>query len=506
MSRNAARRPVPRAAVTHTGSSPRGPARIAALAAARAVALVAGFACAAASGQIRLPDFGDSSEAVISSALEREIGRAFMREIRATMTLIDDPEVADYAQSLGYRLVSSTDHGNVGFNFFVVKDRGINAFAAPGGWVGINSGLIAVTESESELASVVAHEVAHVTQRHIARAIELNERSSIATLAGILAAIAIGTQSPEAGQAAAAAVIGTQAQNRLNFSRDNEKEADNVGMQMLDTAGFDPAAMATFFEKLQSASRYYRRPPEFLSTHPVTTTRIAEARSRAAQFGFRQHADSIRYRMVRAKVRVLMESDHERLLAEFNDEIQRNAPSPSPGLRYGVALTKARLGKHAEARSELEALAREQPGDVALRMELARMVLHSGDEAAALAMFDDAWRLLPDSRLVARAYPEALLHTRQPAKALQVLDDFQRLAELDAEQHRLKAQALEALGRTAESQAALAEHYYRKGEIDAAIHQLTLAARHPDNDFYRASRIEARLEQFRDEQAARARR
>ncbi len=429
-----------------------------------------------------------------------------MREIRATMTIVDDPEVADYVQSLGYRLVSSSDQQNVGFNFFVVKDRAINAFAAPGGWVGVNAGLIIASESESELASVLAHEISHVTQRHIARAIELSERSNIAVLAGILAAIAIGTQSPQAGQAAAAAVIGTQAQNRLNFSRDNEREADHVGMQLLESAGFDPAAMATFFEKLQTATRYYGRPPEFLSTHPVTTSRIAEARSRATQLGFRQHTDSLRFRMVQAKMRVLVETDLPRLLAQFEDEIQRHAPSPSPGLRYGVALAQARLGDYAKARAGLERLAQEHGDDVPLRMALAEVILRAGEESRALAMFDDAWRVLPDSRLVARAYAEALLGTRQPAQALRVLEDFRRVADADAEMLRLQAQALEALGRTAESQSVLAEHYYRRGELDLAIHQLTLAARDPGNDFYRASRIEARLEQLRNEQAARARR
>jgi predicted Zn-dependent protease len=325
-------------------------------------------------------------------------------------------------------------------------------------------------------------------------------------LAGILAAIAIGTQNSEAGQAAAAAVLGTQAQTRLNFSRSYENEADRVGMQLLDTAGFDPAAMAIFFERLQGAARYYRRPPEYLSTHPVTSSRIAEARSRVAQLGFRQHTDSDRYRLVRAKVRVMMEPDNERLLAEFNEEMQRRAPSPSPGLRYGIALVKIRMGKLGEAREELEALARERPNEIVLQVALADVMRRDGNEAKALTMLDDSWRLLPDNRLVTRAYVDALLATKQTEEALRVLIEHERLVGLDAEMLRQRAEALAALGRTAESQAALAEHYYRKGELDRAIHQLTLAAQQPDNDFYRASRIEARLEQIRDEQAARAQR
>lgn len=472
-----------------------------------ALALAAMLACASAVAQIRLPDFGDSSESVFSGAADRELGEQFIREIRASMTIVDDPEVQEYIQDLGYRLVSSTDRQSLGFNFFVVNDRAINAFAAPGGWVGINTGLIAITESESELASVVAHEIAHVTQRHIARFFERNERSSIAALAGLLAAIVIGTQNSQAGQAAAAAVLGTQAQMQLDFTRDNEKEADAVGMQLLDGSGFDPAAMATFFEKLQTAGRYYRRPPEFLSTHPVTTSRIAESRARAAQFGFRLRADSLRYAMVRAKVRVLMETDNERLLAEFRDELQRAlSPTSATGARYGSALVKARIGQLDEARQEFEALSAEHPGEVVLRMAIADSALRAGKESEALAMLHDEWGLLPDSRMVARHYADALLRTQQPEKALDVIEKHRRVAGLDAELMRLQAQALQLLGRTAQSQAALAEHYYRKGELDAAIHQLTLAAAQPGNDFYHASRIEARLEELRREQVSRARR
>jgi len=429
-----------------------------------------------------------------------------MRYLRANVEIVEDPEIDDYVQALGYELVSSADRQDLAFTFFVVKDPAINAFAAPGGWVGLNTGLIAIADSESELASVVAHEVSHVTQRHIARSIQRGERSSVAVLVGMLAAIAIGTQDSEAGRAAAAAVLGNQVQDRLDFSRAYENEADRVGMQLLYNAGFDPAAMAVFFEKLQGSSRYYRRPPEYLSTHPVTSARIAEARNRVAQLGFRQHADSDRFRMVRAKVRVMMDPDNERLLGEFQEELQRNAPNPSLGVRYGIALVKARMGRFGEARKELEALVKERPNDTALQVALADVARRDGQESKALSMLSDAWLLLPDSRLVTRAYVNALLATKQPKEALRVLEEYQRFTALDTEMFRQRAEALEALGRTAESQAALAEHFYRRGELDRAIHQLTLAAQQPNNDFYRGSRIEARLEQMRDEQAALARR
>jgi predicted Zn-dependent protease len=197
----------------------------------------------ALAAQVQLPDIGSPESNTISLADERAIGELFMREIRSRVKLVDDAEVEDYIQSLGYRLLSQSDSQQFGFTFFVVEDAGINAFAAPGGYIGINSGLITASESEGEVASVVAHEIAHVTQRHIAQAVAVADRSSMQTLAGIIAAIIIGTQSPDAGQATAAAVIGSQIQKQLNFSRANEQEADRVGMQLLQGAGFDPRAM-----------------------------------------------------------------------------------------------------------------------------------------------------------------------------------------------------------------------------------------------------------------------
>ena len=452
------------------------------------LAMAAILCLAPAKAQVQLPDFGDSSSAIFSNAAERELGEAFMAHIRQTMDIVSDPEIDGYVRSLGYKLASATDQQDIRFTFFVVQNGAVNAFAAPGGWVGIFTGLIMATENESELASVVAHEVSHVTQRHIARSIELSENSNISTLAGILAAIAIGTQNGEAGAAALAAVVGSQAQSRIDFTRANEKEADRVGIQLLNNAGFDPSSMATFFEKLQTASRYYKRPPEFLSTHPVTTARIAESRGRAEQLGVRHRKDSPRYAMVRAKVRVLMSADDQRLLKEFEQEIQRNSPRPSPGLRYGLALVKEQLNRMKEARSELEALSREFPDDVALRVALARVMFQDNQERAALKLLDAEWKVLPDNRLVVTTYAQALLVSNNSEAALKIIDEYGRVSSLDSVLLKLKAGALQNLGRTAESQFFLAESYYKVGALDSAIHQLTLAARQPGIDFYNSRR------------------
>ena len=237
--------------------------------ACRAVLLACALTVAApVCAQSELPDFGDASAGTISPAEERRMGEAFMREVRALLPLLDDPEVEEYVNSVGRRLASAGDASAQPFHFFVVAHDEVNAFAGPGGYIGINAGLIVASGSEGELASVLAHEMAHVTQRHIARRFEQQERSTLPVFAGILAAVVLGSQSPDLGQAAAAATLGAAVQTALSFSREAEQEADRVGMNVLVRAGYDPREMVGFLQKLQTSTRFSHTPPEYLSTHP----------------------------------------------------------------------------------------------------------------------------------------------------------------------------------------------------------------------------------------------
>lgn len=457
----------------------------------------------AAASQVNLPDIGDPTQNALSTNAERILGDKIMRELRATTPILDDPQISQYIQSLGYQLVSVSDAQYLGFNFFVVKDKAINAFALPGGYIGVNAGLILATDNESELASVIAHEISHVTQRHIARFIAKNANSGIIALAGILAAIAVGIQNPEAGKATAAAVLGSQAQSRLNFSRSNEKEADRVGMQLLEKSKFDPAAMANFFEKLQSSSRYYRKPPEFLASHPVTSSRIAEARDRALQLGYRQHPDSLDYKLVRARVRVLITPNQHEVLAYFKAAVARTSPTTKVGLRYGLALAEARNNHFAPALEGMQKLAAEFPRSIPISMSLADIYTQAGNQQAALSLYEQRYQLYPDNLLVVEDFTRALLHAGDSARVLKILDDYKRLLALNAPLLRILAEALEAQGHEAESQATLAEYFYHRGDLDGAVQQLTQASRHPGNSFYQASRIEARLKAIKKEQALR---
>ena len=481
------------------------------------LAAIVGATCLAnaSTAQVRLPDFGDAAEEELSPAEERVLGEAFMRAVRARLTLVDDPLIEQYVRSLGYRLVASSDRRDLGFTFFVVEDPSLNAFAAPGGFIGVNSGLIAATRSESEFASVLAHEIAHVTQRHIARTIEHGNRSNLPVLAGILAAVIVGTQDVEAGQATAAAVIGSSAQRQINFTRQNEMEADRVGIRMLADAGFDPREMAGVFEKLQNAARFSQRPPEHLSTPPVTTNRIAEARDRAARLPYRQHESSESYYLVRAGLRVRTAADAQRVLEQLVDESATGQAQSIAANTYGQALAMVRLGREEEARGLFERLIESDPDNPVFRAALAGNARRTGDLPRALALYEEGLELYPDDRGLVRGRAAALNEAGRPRDTLSLIDDYGQLYTLDAAMYRLRADAYEKLGRALESRADLAEHLYLTGRLNGAIQQLRLALRDreqsraegqagsKDRDFYRVARIEARLEELETEREQR---
>lgn len=466
-------------------------------------ALIIGALCAglplAGSGQNQLPDFGDAASTTFSLADEREIGAILMRQIRAQLPVIDDPEIEDYVQALGYSLVSGADQASTDFYFFVIADTTVNAFAIPGGYIGIHSGLITNTQSESELASVLAHEIAHVTQRHIARSIADAEKMQYATIAAVIAGLIIGTQNSQAGQATIAGASAAGVQSQINFTRENEKEADRLGMGMLAKAGYDPRAMPAFFEKLDTASRYYSTPPEFLSTHPVTISRIADSRGRAEQYPYRQFVDSVGYGLTRAKLRVLTSNDPARLLADYEAELREERKGDRSAALYGRALALARLGKNELASEELRKLVADYPEHVRFRVALAKQALVAGDANEALAIYKDAYVLFPDSAQLIRGYVDALLRDGRGEKALVILDDYSRINTKSAALYRLEAEAYRQTGKVMDSRMALAEHYYLNGELDAAIHQLQLAANEPGGDFYLNSRLDARLKDLETE-------
>lgn len=468
-----------------------------------AACLALGAVPAVGQGQIQLPDFGDSSARALSASDDRALGEVFMREVRASLTLDEDPEVEAYIDELGWRLGTHSDSASAGFDFFVVAEPDLNAFAGPGGHIGVNAGLILATETESELASVLAHEIAHVTQRHLARKFEQAQTMGIPALAGLLAAIIIGTQNPQAGQAAATAVLGSQIQSQLNFSRAHETEADRVGMRLLADAGFDPRAMPLFFERLQDASRYYRKPPEWLSTHPLTTSRIADSRSRAETYPTGDHPSTLAFHLVRAKLRVAAAINPRETIQQFQEAVEASSGDERIGARYGLGLALTAAGRHEDAAATLRELIADAPQQVSFRAALAESVAAAGQFEDALSAYVDALAIVPDDGLLVQGYARLLVQQGQARKAIDTLAEYAKFKDKNATMYRYEAEAHEQLGAIADAHFALAEHYQLSGDLDGAIRQLELAQQRSSNNFYTSSRIDARLEQLEAERASR---
>jgi len=446
--------------------------------------------------QVNLPDIGDSAGAVLSPDQERRIGAEFLRRIRLNFQLVEDPEVNAYINSLGNRLVEHSGYSNQKFTFFVIDDLNINAFAAPGGYIGINSGLILASETESELASVLSHEIAHVTQRHLARAFEAQGKLNVPALAGIIAAIILGSQNSELGQATLAASQGALAQAQIDFTRSNENEADFVGIQTLAAANFDPNAMSAFFERLQEASRYYSRPPEFLSTHPVTTSRIANARDRASRYSYRQYPDSLDFHLTREKLN-LVSGGVQEPIKYYRAILASGQYLNQTAVRYAYSLALKKVGQHTRAREQIENLLKRYPEKIQFLVAQAQLHLQSSQPHRSLKSFKAALKLFPHDHALTHYYAEALLELGKPGEARTLLHKQRVARNLDAGFYRLLSIAEGKAGYRLEAHRSLAEYYFLVGQTGDALNQLEQALKIKSQDFIELSKVQARRDEIK---------
>ncbi len=444
----------------------------------------------------QLPDLGTSADRAMSPAQEARIGAEFLRNLRQHVEIVEDPEIRAYVRALGNRLVSHADgHRPDDFHFFVVNDSRINAFAAPGGYIGLNAGLVLAAREEDELAGVVAHEIAHVTQRHLARAREAADEMSVPMAASILAAILLGGEDPQLGQAALAATIAGSTQYQISFTRANEREADRVGMEMLARAGFDPEGMPRFFERLQASNRFGASVvPEFLMTHPVTLNRIADARNRAQQLDYSPAPDHGDFEHIQARLEVMVAREPATARRSFEEAIRET--EGAPWARYGLALVLARDGETERGLSLVESLREDDPDRLAYRLAEGRLLQQLGEDQRALARFRDTLDLFPGNEATTLHLAETLLELDRPVEARGLLRDYVRRHDRSPNSYRLLARAEAGSGDVARYHAALAEYYGRGGRAHEAIRQLrhALDASHDDR---LDQRLEARLDELR---------
>lgn len=464
------------------------------------VAIILSIAPVFAKEDISLPDFGDPSGRFLTPIQEKELGEAFYRNLHTRIRISHDPELQDYIESLGNRLAATSDTPKTPFHFFVVLDPVVNAFAGPGGYIGIYSGLMLTTESESELASVMAHEIAHITQRHLYRAFEAANRLTIPIAAATLAAILLGTQSAELGQAALIALQAGSTQYQINFTRDNEQEADRVGLKTLVRADLDPRSMPIFFKRLQQSSRYYGREiPEFLRTHPVTVTRISDTRGRAEKYPYRQYPDSLKYQLTKAKLRVLTAKTPQSAIDYFKSMINQGTSQQKAVTHYGLGLAYSHNGNFSKAKQVLTGLIKTYEDEPRFANALGRNLFDSRNFNKAVNYYKKIITRFPNNKAITFAYIEALLQAGSPKIAQDILMRSFRSKPSPLEAYDLLAQSYEIQGNHAESHRYLAEYYYQIGQTREAITQIKIAQKTVNNNFYLSAILESRLKLFEQE-------
>lgn len=452
-----------------------------------------------------LPELGQS-DASLSPKQERKLGREVLGEIGRYLNFETDPYIQDYIQSIGQKLVST--HSQVmEYTFFVVNDSRINAFALPGGYIGINTGTILNSDSESELASVMAHEVSHVRLRHIARLYEHANKVQLSTIVGMLAAVVLATQNPEAAQGAMALAMASSTQSMINFTRENEKEADQEGLQALVRAGFDPKGMPNFFQKLLQSNHYHdvNSAPEFLKTHPLTESRVQSALLQAKRYPYKQITDPISFYLVKAKLRYAQFSSAKQAGHYFLSHLKRGTYQNEMSLRYGYALSLIDQQEYTKALEILAPLSEKYPNESAFQQALANIYIQSGNISAAINQLQKHLSELPQNRSTTLQLCSLLLSTQDAEPDKNKLTQAKRLLQSALKRYPKGDKALlELLSRVYYKEgnlleAHLAESKARElnGEYVGAIIQLNQAKKIPTLTQRQVSQLDARVEELK---------
>jgi predicted Zn-dependent protease len=439
-----------------------------------------------------LPDLGDSASSDLSPLAEQRIGAQIMRDIRwKDPAYLQDAEVEDYLNILGDRLVAAGPGAGLPFEFFGVNDPSLNAFAMPGGKIGVHTGLILAAQGESELAGVMSHEIAHVTQRHIARMVGKQGQFGVLMLASLLVAILAAKSSSQVSQAAIMTGQAAGLSSQLAYSRDFENEADRLGVQNLAAADFDVRGMPSFFERLQKNSRLYENnAPAYLRTHPLTGERITEMESRVASMPYRQVPDSLDFQLVRAKLKVGRMASRE-VVEEF--ERAARATPPTVAAQYGLVRAYLSTKRLADADRAMADLRKQRVVSAMIDGLEGDLRLAHDDPAGAAKVFAQARVRFPQSRRLIYGELGALVDAGRPGDALTVAKAEVLTTPGNATLWELRARAEAALGKRLAQHRSLAEVYAIQGNYAASAQQLSLAQAAGDGDFFEHSAVDSRL-------------
>ncbi|WMS87438.1 M48 family metalloprotease [Pleionea litopenaei] len=443
-----------------------------------------------------LPELGSSTSRILSVTQEQAIGDEYILGIRRYLPLVHDPLAVDYINHLGFKLVEQNpDAQDRRFYFFIIQDPTLNAFALPGGYIGTHSGLISAADSESELAAVLGHEIAHVTQRHLARRMERMQQLSFPALASFIGGILVASQNPEAGIGMMATANAGLQQAIINHTRENEKEADRIGILAMSRAGFDPAAVAGFFEKMQQATRYLRQPPEFLRTHPVNQTRISDARARARSMPEPANVDSLEFQLIKTRLSVNEDkkanSHYKELQAlyqdnQLNDELQH----------YRLAMLSLKVQNNALAIDILKQLYFQRQRNLIYLVSLAEAYLAANQPAKGLPFLESELKTTPTSYPLIMTYAKLLMADEQPQKARVLLLEHAYEDAQEPQMFKLLSEAQSLSGHLNEVHESQGQYLYATGDLQGALAQFEIALGRSTEDPYATTRIRAKIDQI----------
>ena len=444
--------------------------------------------------EIELPLLGDSSSGIVSKQQEYQLGRTWLKVFRSRVTEHDDPLMQLYFEELIYNLAVFSDLENPELELVIIKNPTMNAFAVPGGVVGIHTGLFAFAENEDQMVSVLAHELAHLSQRHFARGLEARRSSSMVTLAGLLAGLVVAaTVGGDAGMAAISASQAYAAESQLRYSRSNEQEADRIGLQTMERSGRDPAAAGDMFETLLSKTRYSgTRIPEFLLTHPVTEKRIADARGRSMGSSRRHYIEHPDYYLMQARAIVAMDSSTKISITKFQTELKNNTLRPDAA-NYGLALAYLNAGEFIKAERLIAALLAEHPRQIAYQYTDIEIDLAQENYATALSKLNGLLALTTNNYPLMALESEILWQDHQYEKSATVLTLLTRNRPEDPMLWYRLAEVRGLAGNISGVHEARAEYFILVGAFDLAREQLGLATKLVTADFKRSAIVSQRL-------------
>jgi predicted Zn-dependent protease len=445
-----------------------------------------------------LPELGDVAGNDLPLATEKKVGQQIMHEIRwREPSYLDDADVEAYLNQVGGRLAAVSNDPGFGFYFFLINDPNINAFALPGGYIGVHTGLIVAAQTESELAGVLGHEISHVTQRHIARQVFQSKQIGIASMVAMGLALLAARSS---GQVAGAAIATTQAgalSAQLAYSRDFEREADRQGFDILRKAGFDVRGMAVFFERLQKAVRLYENnATAYLRSHPLTGERLTDMQNREQAVPYRQVADSVDFQLVRAKVRAMQGTSGD-AVKDMGKLLHERKFASEAATRYGLASALYRNRDWPGVEREIEAIRRLKVSAPMLEHLRADVRIAQGDVVGGLKIYRDAMVRFPLNQGLLYGYGGALTGAHRYDEALRFAEAQLTNTSEDIRLHKLRAESYAGLGQKAMQHLALAEVFALQGQTEGAVEQLNLAQKAGDANFFEMSSIDARLRELK---------